>query len=469
VTYPAPKGVALSDDYRVCVNGVPLDAYRVFTDTRGGRYSFVSFDFSGSVTVELTATRNLSNTVVRPQSFGIESAVKGNKATFRLDRPCNISVEPDGPNNALLIFANPLETDAPDKNEPNVVYFGPGFHDAGRIDMGTDQTLYLAGGAVVKGAVYVKGANVTVRGRGILHGGDYPKQKGPLGYMFWIQDSSDVTVRDLILCDSWHWTLVPQSSERVTIDNVKICNSRFYNEDGIDPVNSRDVLIRNCFIRTKDDCIAVKGHDRCLTCERIRVEDCVLWTDGANIFRIGYESETAGVMARDLVARNIDVLHVAAEHRAATEYWSHWVWYIQPCDNTPMGDMRFENIRILADGGEFYLAKIHPMVRQGWGWKGTEPGRYVRSITFKDVQLTGAGRPSDTTIFVSGVDEEHDVQGIHFENCTIFGEPLSRKRVDIGPFADDVTVRGRDSDLRGSGPEPCRCAANVNGLGCQEK
>jgi hypothetical protein len=425
----------------VAVNGLPVPVFAMNTDTRDGRYYFTSFDFSGRATVAILSKRSLRNTVIRPASYGVASEFKDGTFILHLDRPQNISVEPDGANSALLIFANSLETDAPDKAQPGVVYFGPGFHDAGRIDLTSGQMLYLAGGAVVKGGVYVKGTNITVCGRGMLYGGDYPKGKGPLGNMFHIQDSADVKVRDIILCDSWSWTLVPRSSERVTIENVKICNSRFYNEDGINPVNSRDVLIRDCFIRTKDDCIAVKGHDRSLTCERIRVEDCVLWTDGANIFRIGYESEAAGVMANALTARNIHVLHVAAQHRPVTEYWSHYVWYIQPCDNTPMGGMLFENVRIHLDAGPHNLLKIMPMVREGWGWKGTEPGQSVRNVTFRNIEVVGTGgNPERPAIFISGVDESHDVRDIQFENCSIYGRSLTRDLLDIGPFVQNITI-----------------------------
>ena len=42
-----------------------------------------------------------------------------------------------------------------------------------------DQTLYLAGGAVVKGGVLAQGENIRIVGRGILDGSDYEWRKGP--------------------------------------------------------------------------------------------------------------------------------------------------------------------------------------------------------------------------------------------------------------------------------------------------
>ncbi len=446
VMYPASDKARTSDHYRVSVNGRSVDVYAMNTDTRNGKYYFTCFDFSGSVTVKVTSKQDLSRTVLRPLSYGIKPETKEKSLTFHLDCPQKISIEPDGPNSALLLFANPLEKAPPSRDDPNVIYYGPGFHDAGKIRLKSNQTLYLAGGAMVQGGIIAQGKNIQIRGRGILYGGGYAKLKGPFkgwggGYMIHINKCSDVTVRDIILCDAWHWTLVPRFSNNIVIENVKICNSRFYNEDGIDPVNCRDLLIRDCFIRTKDDCIAIKGHKRTLTCERIRIENCVFWSDGANPFRLGYESEVKGLMCRDLTAKNIDIIHIADKLADIHAYWAPCVWYIQPCDNTAMGGMRFENIRIQSDGRKLNLIKIKPMVRKGWGWKGTEPGKYVKNIVFKNIRVTGTGNPSDARILIEGAAKNRPVSDIVFENCIIDSKPLRRKHIKTGSFVKDIIVK----------------------------
>ena len=50
-------------------------------------------------------------------------------------RPRKLSIEPDGKKGPLLLFANPLEKDAPKAGEPGVIYFGPGVHKPGKIDV----------------------------------------------------------------------------------------------------------------------------------------------------------------------------------------------------------------------------------------------------------------------------------------------------------------------------------------------
>ena len=80
-----------------------------------------------------------------------------------------LSIEPDGINGPLLLFANNPEINPPKEGDPGVIYFGPGIHKPNRIILKTGQTLYLAGGAVVKGAVIVRKADhIRICGRASL-------------------------------------------------------------------------------------------------------------------------------------------------------------------------------------------------------------------------------------------------------------------------------------------------------------
>jgi hypothetical protein len=54
--------------------------------------------------------------------------VTGDSLEFTLDKPQDLSTEPNGPNSPLLLFTNPPETNVPSPEDPNVIYFGPGIH-----------------------------------------------------------------------------------------------------------------------------------------------------------------------------------------------------------------------------------------------------------------------------------------------------------------------------------------------------
>lgn len=79
-----------------------------------------------------------------------------------------------------------------------------------------------------------------------------------------------------------------RNCDGVVIDNMKICGSRMINDDALDLVNTQNATVRNCFFRTQDDSIAIKGLAKMpRPCENILIEDCEFWTDA--ITRLDYD------------------------------------------------------------------------------------------------------------------------------------------------------------------------------------
>ena len=352
----------------------------------------------------------------------------------------------------MLLFGNSLETNIPKADDPDVIYFGPGVYNPGKIVLKSNQTLYLAGGAVVKGGVEAQGDNIKIAGRGILDGTDYPHHQGPTVFMVHFEKCTNVIIKDVILRGSWGYTIAPCGSDQVLIDNVKICGSRVPNDDGIDPINSSNVTITDCFLRTDDDCIAIKGHggyDKKKS-EKINIENCSFWTDRANIFRLGYESETEAM--ENISAKNIDVLHFV-DNRPPEDFWANCVFYIQPSDNMPMSRIRFEDIRINASDGNNLILKMMPMICKGMGnlenkgvtgkfkvWDYLEPGRFVKDCYFGNIILYGKPAIGQGIVYISGADPVHTVQNIRFKNLIRFGSKTFADSPDviIGPYTEKI-------------------------------
>jgi len=434
VTYPAPAGDFLSSDYQVQAGGQKVDVYgaRVLDPPfagkeydYGGAYSFANFDMSGPVVVRITSERSLRNTVIRPQSDAVRLTVEDDHTvSLTLARPCKISVEPDGRKGPLLLFANPLETDTPKNGDPNVVYFGPGVHKPEKIVLGSGQTLYLAGGAVVKAEVLVQGENIRICGRGILDGSDWEWRKGPIGNLIAIRNSSNVEVTGVTLRGSSHWTIVPVRSRNVTIRNVKLCNSRVQNDDGINPCNSQDVLISDCFIRSDDDCVALKGLDlggENSNVERITVENSILWCDRARIFLLGHESRAAYM--RNVTLRNLDIIH-----------FTMTPFLFEPGEDMRMEDILIEDIRIHGEGQREFI-RLRPVVNQYMRKK--VPG-FIRNVQFRNVTLEGL--PGEYLVQIQGADAEHDVRDVMFEKVSILGLPLTgeSRNTRVGEHAGHI-------------------------------
>ena len=433
VTYPAPPGEVLSPDYEVHADGKKVDVYTARTLDApfagkqwdyGGPYSFANFDASGPVTVRITSKRPLTKTVVRPQSPGVElKVIDEHTVSLAMDRPRKLSIEPDGKKGPLLVFANPLERDVPKPGDPGVIYFGPGVHRAGRIDVTSGQTVYLAGGAVVKGAIAARGSNIRIRGRGILDGSDYEWRKGPYNVSLGIT-GDHVSVEDITIRGSSHWTIVPRDSRFVTVRNVKICGGRVQNDDGINPCNSQDVLITDCFIRSDDDCVALKGlnlDSANNNVERITVENCTLWCDRARIFLLGHESRAAYM--RQVTLRDLDIIH-----------FTMTAFLLEPGEDMRLEDVTVQNVRIHGEGqGE--LLRLKPVVNQYMRKK--VPG-FIRNVRFENVTVTG--QPGRYRVQLSGADAEHDVRGVTFQGLSILGSMLTRSspQVMIGANVEGV-------------------------------
>jgi hypothetical protein len=353
-----------------------------------------------------------------------------------------------------LLFANPPEATPPDKNDPNVRYFGPGLHQADAIELTNNQTLYLAPGAVVQGGIHARGTNITIRGRGILDGNSYPRFKGPTRYPVLLDNCRDVTVEGIVIKDGWSWTFVPRGCDGVRVENIKLVCARIENGDGFDPVNSRNVTLRNSFIRTDDDCIAPKGmgvnwenyyrpdsggegaNGQAL--ENLLVENCILWTDRAHVWRIGCESRAEAM--RQFTFRNIDVLHFP-------DLWTPdevpFCISLEPSDELPLENFLFEDIRIRTSGQRGFI-DVRPKVTQ-WARKPV-PGR-IQNVIFRNVSFTGPAGKAPGRVRVSGPGPAHSVANVRFENVTRNGETLTAASpgVELLGFVDGITFTSADA------------------------
>ena len=76
------------------------------------------------------------------------------KFPSRSAKPANLTIEPNGNGERPLhLFANPPEADPPDPASKDVIYFGPGVHDVTTIRPKSGQTVYLAGGAILRARI----------------------------------------------------------------------------------------------------------------------------------------------------------------------------------------------------------------------------------------------------------------------------------------------------------------------------
>jgi Glycosyl hydrolases family 28 len=437
VTYAAPQGADRANDFAAKVNGKEVFVY----DSQVAAFAY--FSFSGKVAVSVTPDRDVDKVDIRPKSFGIVHSLKGGTIEFQLDRPCNLSIEINGDiKRPLFLFANPLEQAPPNPGDPNVLYFEAGkIYQAGEIKLTSGQTVYIAGGAIVRGRIRADDArNIRVLGRGILDGSgrDYKTQ------MVKLSGCSNVELNGVIVFNSFGWTLVPVKSDNVRFANVKVVGWRD-NDDGIDIVGCRNLSVEGCFLRTKDDSIVVKaspgyfkeGESRLRNVQNVRVTDSVVWNaEWGNAMEIGFELQTDSI--RDILFKNCDIIHV---ERGGT-------FTIHNGDFATVENVRFENIRVEDSRDKLIEFRVGLSIYSGdcpWQFHRQNPQRkrsplgqwvpaegdkekehakyrgHIRNVQFKDIAVTGSELPKS---YLIGYDNAHGVENVRIENLRFNGRPV---------------------------------------------
>lgn len=452
--YPAPAGEELSKDYTVTVEGraVPVYVAKVAPADPARRWkamddkarsadyftnaAFATFDMLGPVAVTVTCPDVIQSARVLPSSLNIRPVVQGRSLTLALTEPRPVTVEVnDNWVGALHLFANPPEVAAPRPGDPNVIYFGPGIHEVSHLVVSNNQTVYVAGGAVVRGVIrpdepfrisrysglrtyaptfVLRGTNITFLGRGIVDGSRCTTHARNLLSV----QGRDITIEGVILRDSSTWTIPIRQSERVRVTNAKLLGYRA-NSDGMDICNSRDVTVEDCFIRTLDDLIVVKTDRGQGRAGRIVARRCVLWNEVAHALSIGAELRED---VDDVLFTDCDVIH---------DKGREWTLRVYHCDAARIRNVRFENLRI-----EESPRLISLWIGQAVWTRDAERG-HIEGVTFRNIRA----RAEPLRVEFQGFDATHAVENVLLEGVIVNGRPLSRADVKTNAFVRGVTVR----------------------------
>ena len=405
------------------------------------------FDFEGTVKVEVTVPeRDFETVQISPQAAGIKPEIdkEAHRISFYISRPDTYTVTfDDAPERAIHIFANPLEQDAPDPTDENVIYIGPGEWDIDSIMPESGQTIYLAGGAVVHGIINANYAHdITICGRGILDGSYYEGWKGTAAFIpLKFDHCSGITIKDIIVLNSCAWVCQAFDSADGVIDGIKIVSAR-PNGDGITLQSCQNYQVSNCFVRSWDDSLVVKNYDR--NSENVHFENMQLWTDLAQSMEVGYETNkgrTEDAYMKDISFRNITVL----------QNYHKPVISVHNADDAVVENILFEGITIeneqigSGDGDELpYLIDL-AIVSNG-NWSSTMERGWIRDVTIRDVTLL---KGKEVGSRIKGYDKEHKIENVSIENLKIFGKTI--ESAEDGKFEVDEDTVNNISFKKGEG------------------
>ena len=470
IVFPEPTGVKVSPHYKVSVQDKPVFVYGTYRQDRTSQtkiagcpvspLAFTIFDFTGSVQVQMQLEPGVLKPdvmpVVRPLAANITPVVNGDTVTITLDKPGNYTLDPRGDGYcALHLFTNSPETNVPNADDSNVIYFGPGVHEIDSLEVKSNQTLYLEGGAVLlckptqstgvttkrygikldrmKLPISIqKAKNVTVRGRGVIScagGIENQMTYSPMRLRY----LENFTLKDVVLLESSTWNVSLQACRNVTIDNLRIV-SFFINSDGIcAATNCDDVRVTNCFVHNADDSLEVKAMDSFWgtlppdsdtlfgPCRNILFENCQVWNDLATPMGITHE---IAMSIDNVVFRNITVLHHTSQ---TSKFQVRGQISIFPAGGGTVSNVTFENITVeSADTLHPYSISIDNTHNR---WFNSVAPHYagrpysnVQNVLFKNINI----KTNNPMINLKNWSETTNDISVRFENITLNGQKLTQ-------------------------------------------
>ncbi len=425
VIYPAPNGAPPSTRYSVKVNGQPVFVYNAkIPDPLNA--SFASFDIDKPVTVSITANSGLNAVTLRPRNIKFDPSTSGNTITIQVAKPGKIALTTDNnSSNPLFLFVNPLEVNPPQQGSPGVTYFGPGIHDIGTLTIGSNQTVYIAGGAIVRGGmlqISTSSTGASIRGRGIMD------RTGAKDVAIWA-GGKKTSIEGIIIANqpSMMGHVVLGGCDGLSVENLNLVSGDNWSNDGIYMIGCSNATINNCFVKNFDDGVTIKSYgDFSGNVNNITVSNCMFWTHWAHSVVIGAEANTS--IFSNITFKNIDAVLLAKE----MDYNNYTgAMGIYNSDNADISGVRFEDFRV-----DVYSAnrRVINLSINNSTWSTSQTRGQIHDVYFKNISVTDDGGHGWEN-YISGFDNTHLISNVTFENLDFRGTPI------IGVNEGNFTVK----------------------------
>lgn len=265
------------------------------------------------------------------------------------------------------------------------LYFPAGRYLTGSLQLKSNVTLYLEKEAVLLGStspydypgfstekelkvnndhfdqalIYAEGAeNIGITGEGCIDGqgrelaltidslhhtgelvdkhyNTYRKRPNTRPKLLFMRNCRKVEFRKTNFRSGAAWGLSFSLCADLTIDSLHVENRAYWNNDGIDISDCKDVRISNCFINSADDGICLKSHNRGAWNDRVSISNCHIISSAC---AIKFGTESLGGFKNV----TIDNIRVKDTFRSAIA--------IESVDGAEIENVKLENIEIVCPG-----------------------------------------------------------------------------------------------------------------------
>ncbi len=188
------------------------------------------------------------------------------------------------------------------------------------------------------------------------------KRPGGRALILYFEGCTDVRVTGVTLKNASDWVQDYRNCNGVVIDRINVQSTAYWNNDGLDITDSKNVRITNCFINSSDDAICLKSEKPNLACENIYIDSCTL-RSSANGFKLG----TAGHGGfRNITVRNLTVFDT---YRSAIA--------LESVDGGFLENIDIQNVVAKNTGNAIFIRRGH---RNTTGKVGTLKGVYIANV-----------------------------------------------------------------------------------------
>ena len=302
--------------------------------------SYINVVSDEDVTLRVIPTKNdYDKAFIKPYSKNVKVNKNADgELSFTLKSHGGYTLNLDDFHGCLYVFNSPF---IPCEDKSKVTYyFDKGIHFVGKLELKSNESVYVDKDAIVYGNVYAEHAeNVKVYGNGIfddsLEERVYEKIFGiNVGNARFIR-CNNVKIEGVGFMNSAIWCINIYACKNVEIDGIKVFGQWKYNTDGIDLLNCANVIIKNTFVQSFDDSIVLKAFDvySDISNEHITVENCTIECQWGRALEIGLETSCREY--NDILFKNIDVIRPGGI-----------VCDIQNGDCAEVHDVTFDDIRV---------------------------------------------------------------------------------------------------------------------------
>ncbi len=190
-------------------------------------------------------------------------------------------------------------------------------------------------------------------------------------HLLTFKNCDQVTITGVLFKDAACWVQTYRECTNLIIDSIRVQSTAYYNNDGIDIDDCRNVKVTRCNVNADDDGICLKSGNPDTFCENIEISDCVV-RSSASALKFGTASH--GGFKRVKVS-NIKIYDT---YRSAIA--------LESVDGGTLEDGLIENIKATNTGNAIFIRLGHRKTEAAIG--------KVRNIIITNVKVeVPAGKP----------------------------------------------------------------------------